>query len=414
MNAQPQRSGMLLIVIVGLAAILLSLSVTFLARMRADAKESTFVIDEAQARIMLHAAMNYIQEGSRLGWHNRESPLYPGIMRETFGWVDVRGAVARLNADDTAAAGALDVGPTDQFGRRVWSPGGPWPAPDSAVRCPMHVQQRPKFAIEDRLAPNPFDPVNPRNERREYTVSYPMYEPPVKPVAANWPDFVLDGSQTEHAEARLPRPESAGMAWFRVYREPDEMHNGVTNDYPSSPEPGQSQDYFDVVDLTGHHGIFIITCGAGGSQGFRDWDEVVSTYPSVGDRPFDEMTFEQLRATERLLWYRVEWSPAVLPGNHSSNAESGDLDQDGGSETDIRIHKLFRASPDRSPDWDETAAGKESELGVARMRVGIASAEVVGYGDTPNGKALEGGSISRNPVGTIQWIMRLEREPPKW
>ena len=397
------RSGMLLIVIVGLAAILLSLSVTFLARMRTDARESDFVVNEAQSRIMLHAAMNYIQETSRLGWHAPDTdPEYApgrsleGVMREGFGWTDVRGAVAKFDQDPTSTSATVDIdhpadmGPIDQFGRRMFDPGGGWPAPGSVARCPMYVHQRPPFAVEDRLVPNPFEHPDPLNERRDQSVRYPMSAPPVRPVADTWPDFALDGSDPAHADASQPLPVSVDLAWFRVYRESRTDHDG-----DGSPS-------YDVVDLTGHHGIFIITCGSGGTQGFRDYAEVEAAYPAVGDQPFDEATFDRLRAEERLLWYRVEWTASVLGGNHSSNAESGDLD---GGGTDTRVHKLFRVS-DQNADWGDWAQAKESEVSAARMRAGIAMA--------PNDTPLEGGSVARNPVGTIQWIMRLPTEPPAW
>lgn len=406
MMTSQHRKGMLLIVIVGLAAILLSLSVGFLARMRADARESEFVANDAQARIMLHAAMNYIQETSRLGWHDPDRGLYPGIMRETFGWTDVRGAVAQWDDDGDPVTGTYpsDMGPIDQFGRRVWSEPSPgsdpvWPAPGSSVRCPMHVHQRPPFAIQDRLAPNPLLVIDPEDQWRDYRVRYDMDRPPVSPVALTWPDFAYDLDDPAYADASQARAQSVGLAWFRIYREAPSDHDG------------DGTPAYDVVDFTGHHGIFIVTCGAGGSLGFKDWPEVDATVDPA-DQPFDQMTFEQLRASERLLWYRVEWAPAVLPGNHSSNAESGDLDADGSDQTDTRVHKLFRRSEQRS-SWGDSGTAKESEVGAVRMRVGIASAEVVNSGG-PKGKPLEGGTVARNPVGTIQWIQRLETEPPAW
>jgi hypothetical protein len=63
------RAGMLLILVVAFAAILVSITVVYLGRMRSDASEATGILNEAQARIMLYAAMNYIQETARIGWH---------------------------------------------------------------------------------------------------------------------------------------------------------------------------------------------------------------------------------------------------------------------------------------------------------------------------------------------------------
>jgi hypothetical protein len=73
--------------------------------------------------------------------------------------------------------------------------------------------------------------------------------------------------------------DSADRSWFRVYREG-----------PAT---------------------FIVTCGAGGTQGFRDWDEVVGAGPQAVARFEDESLFATLAAQEVRLWYRVEWSPAI-------------------------------------------------------------------------------------------------------
>ena len=73
------RDGAVLIIVVGLSMVLLGLSVTFMMRMRSEAQETQIVVAEAQARLMLHAGLMYLQEASRLGWGE-----------ETYGWTDIR------------------------------------------------------------------------------------------------------------------------------------------------------------------------------------------------------------------------------------------------------------------------------------------------------------------------------------
>ncbi len=67
--ASSPRCGSLLIVVAGLSALLMSITLIFLMRIRSAAEESAAVLREAEAHIMLVAACNYIQEASR-------APLY--------------------------------------------------------------------------------------------------------------------------------------------------------------------------------------------------------------------------------------------------------------------------------------------------------------------------------------------------
>ena len=87
------RSGTVLIVVAGLSALLASMTIAFLIRQRSSAEESTQFEQDIQARIMLIAGCNYIQETSRIGYDDGVDPYH----REAFGWVDVR----QLNADGT-------------------------------------------------------------------------------------------------------------------------------------------------------------------------------------------------------------------------------------------------------------------------------------------------------------------------
>src|SRR5688572_33473510 len=104
------RRGTILIIVAGISALLASLALTFLVRNRSDAEETQATIREVQARIMLVAACNYIQEGSRLGWDQYPSTpaatndVFPTgssaaasvpVHEETFGWLDVRDEIGR-------------------------------------------------------------------------------------------------------------------------------------------------------------------------------------------------------------------------------------------------------------------------------------------------------------------------------
>ncbi|MFT3766290.1 MAG: hypothetical protein QM820_12385 [Minicystis sp.] len=126
-----RRRGSILIIVSGLAAVLLVMSLTFLVRMRADGRESLLVLQEAQAHVMLQAALNYVQESSRLGWDVPESgdddlpapamPFVPDEHEEAFGWNDVRDGSA---------------GPKDRLGRLLYDPSnGRFPAEGGGRRA---------------------------------------------------------------------------------------------------------------------------------------------------------------------------------------------------------------------------------------------------------------------------------------
>lgn len=70
----PSRRGALLIVVAGLLAILVALTTTFFLRVRNEASRSLLVEQAAQARLMLNAALQYLQEASRIGYGD---PLNP-------------------------------------------------------------------------------------------------------------------------------------------------------------------------------------------------------------------------------------------------------------------------------------------------------------------------------------------------
>ncbi len=82
------RRGTVLIVVAGLSALLASSALIFLISVRGDVEDMNLLQREAQARIMLTAACNYIQEASRLGWEPAASTSTEHT--EAFGWIDVR------------------------------------------------------------------------------------------------------------------------------------------------------------------------------------------------------------------------------------------------------------------------------------------------------------------------------------
>ena len=254
----PLRHGSVLIVVAGISALFLVLSLAFLARMRSDAEESRLIVQVAQARIMLNAGLHYLQEASRLGWDDPATPEH----EEAYGWVDVRDGLP---------------GPRDRTGREL-APltGTSFPAPGTAARCPMFVMQRPPFALRTNQAYNPIrpDPGLGWAARVNYTAPDPQ------PAAATWAEF-RDGKTTA-------RSDSLGMAWFRVFREQDDL---------TTPQDERLA-------------TFVITCGAGPTDGFRDWADVSA---AGAESQFNNgpQYFAALRLQERLLHFRVEWHPSV-------------------------------------------------------------------------------------------------------
>jgi hypothetical protein len=185
------RLGSVLIVVVGLSALFLSLSLMFIARMQGEAQESQMMQQEAQARIMLNAGLHYVQETSRLGWDDPATPEH----EEAFGWIDVRDG---------------QPGPRGFIGQDLAPVTNRFPAPGFAARCPMFVLERPPFALRTTFAYNPA----PRDATKSWAELVSMKEPDPQPAAQTWDDFA-------RGDARIRRT-SLGMAWFRVYRHRDD------------------------------------------------------------------------------------------------------------------------------------------------------------------------------------------------
>jgi hypothetical protein len=331
------RRGTILIIVAGISALLASLALTFLVRNRTDAEETQTTLRDVQARIMLVAACNYIQECSRLGWDRypntplatndvfpsgrTDAPSVP-VHEETFGWIDVRDG---------------SIGPKTQEGRVCWDPAlvendgtrlrPRWPAPDSVVRCPMHAWKRTRYATSLHAAYNPIQQHDP--SAADYLMPY-LRRPDPQSAGGTWAEH-RDGDAT-------PRVSSVNKSWFRVLREG-----------PST---------------------FLITCGAGGTQGFRSYDEAAAQGQAdvfLNDRAY----FATLAAQEIRLWYRVEWCAASVESTYH-----------------WQQHHQTRA-------WDS----------YLQWPVNASHSWPTG----PRSLAFV-----RNFGGTFRWIMRLRSEPTHW
>lgn len=313
------RSGTILIIVAGISALLMSVTIAYLANMRSDLEESERVIREAQARVVLIAALQYIQESSRLGWDRPGTPEH----EEAYGWADVRDG---------------SPGPKDRTGSPLYSVGsGVFPdIGGRAARFPFFAMERPPYAIKTVFTPNPVA----MNPALSFGALVNYSKPDPQPAADTWSQFER-GRDT-------PRIESVNKSWFRVYRD----RNPTGTPAPPPVEPA----------------TFTITCGAGATQGFRDFNEAVTLgFGNLFNN--DRAYFEILRSQERILWFRVEWTSAV-----------------GGSGMGVRV-----SSRDGFWDLPEINKGAYSSL----------------YPD-------QQWWVNRNPLGSFLYIQRLEHEPNDW
>jgi hypothetical protein len=274
MNAASR--GSVLILVAGISAMLMSMTFAFIMQVRTHSEDSRLFTQEVQARAMLTAALQYIQETSRLGW---DDPAASGTFvddvehEDAFGWIDVRDGKAGPRVRDGRFP--TGTGSHDALGNGEYFP---W-AGGKAARCPMYRMARPPFAIKATTVANPIrtdDLGLPWKDMVNYTVPDPQ------PVGS-WNEFVTAD--------RTPDPATDGRSWFRVYRK------SITALDPDSPST-----------YTGP-AVFVITCGAGASHGFRDWAEVVTA--GAVDRFGSQAEFEEIRRTETVYWFEAEWNPAV-------------------------------------------------------------------------------------------------------
>ncbi len=338
------RAGTILIIVAGISALLAGLGLAFVVRMRSDGEESLATVREAQAHIMLVAACNYLQEASRLGYDGDGTDPYHA---EGFGWIDVRDGMrgpkatrARPDVDPAsagAASGAFAYGRDDDARFPVLT----------AKRVPMYVEEIPPFAIRLDAAPNPIDPA--------VGVPY-LSRPDPMPVlaAADWNNPTDQEFKNFETGRPAPRPTSTGLSWFRLFR-----------------LGGTADPRFSRYNAA----TFIVTCGAGATQGYRSWTEV------VGDNQQamfggDQAMFETLQNGEIKLWYLVEWSAAV-----------------GGQ-------FLFNIVHHRDWTWDADndaySISQYDQFPLNFSHYSHSQARIKNYG------------------GTIRLVQRLVNEPPEW
>jgi hypothetical protein len=278
-NALSSRSGAVLIVVAALSALLAAMALAFIVRQRSSAEDSILLEQDVQARIMLIAACNYIQEGSRIGYDDGVDAFH----REAFGWIDVRMVDNAGNpvmgpncrgASPSTVVPLYDATLREASGKHGLTKDRPsWPALFSVARCPMYVMVRPPYAVQLTAAYNPIatDPSNQAFGRPFLTSPDPM---PVVTRPMSTPSALASYTAGDQSA----RSNSTGMSWFRIYR--------------------------DGLDT------FVITCGAGGSLGFNNWDEVQDAQ-AQGLFNSDLGMFLALLDQEVRLWYRVQWSAAV-------------------------------------------------------------------------------------------------------
>jgi hypothetical protein len=304
------RRGTILIIVAGVCSLMATLALGFLARMRSDGEESTLFLAETQARVMFAAALSYVGETSRIGWDLPGTPEH----EEAFGWVDIRDG---------------RPGPRDFRGNLLFAAADPvlgtgtrWPAVGSSMICDARLWKRPPTAISANVAPNPILH-EPAKDWRSL-VGFPTRDP--QPAIANRAQF-LAGDPT-------PMPWTDTPCWFRVYRR----------------KPA----------------VFIITCGAGSSGGYRDWQEVQDA--GATDRFGSSATWQAYRNQEPIFWYEVEWNAGV------NVTSSGYMYL-----TDLSI----------VPNNVSKTFGNSGTLGA----------------DHPN---------KRNQMGTFLYLQRLDHEPARW
>lgn len=367
-NRPASRRGTILIIVAGISALLASMAVVFLTRMRSDVEESALLVQEAQARIMLSAACMYLQEAARLGYDTPTSSA-SNFHLEGHGWIDVRDGATGPKADAAAATtdaarffhtnagttaitppGASEYAYTFRQNRDQHFPIG------TSRRFDMYMKTIPPFAIRLDAAPNPID----------HTIGVPhLSRPDPMPVLpdGDWNWSNPTAADFQRFEAGDPRPvqNSTGVAWFRLHR-----------CGPGHPDPNYAK--YNAA-------TFIVTVGAGGTRGFRFFGDPGGGRPremtaadeqEFGNREF----FTSLQDTEFRQWYLVEWSPAV----------GGQL--------------FFNLIHHRTPKFD--ANGEE-----------FAHTQYAQFPQNRNRYSHSQGKM-KNFGGTISYVQRLAKEPPEW
>lgn len=278
------RQGVVLIVVTGLAMVLLGIAVSFMLRMRADSLETRTLVAEAQARVMLHAAMMYLQETSRIGWGD-----------EAHGWTDLRdgslGPRPPRNFSPASTTGAAI--PPPSWWKVTWGPyiASPtdaqlppdnvrsWPCPGSVARCPMAVPVQAPYATQMRYAYNPV----------RFPAGAPAYG------QAGWDTAWINATTGNDPVTGVATSRYWPVAWADDIFDPSQGSTGVLDPQPQADvwrdpaytgAPGQTPDFIS--------GAIDPAAAAG------DWTHVVD----------DGVTSTTVRlavrdGTENVCWFRI-------------------------------------------------------------------------------------------------------------
>lgn len=262
---RPLRRGSILIIIAGICALLATLAATHLLRSRTEAAESLRVVQVGQARLMFAAACCYILEAA--------VPV-----------VEAAGAGASRGDQVTDPQGYFTA-----LGNRPNPPGR------LVGRFPMYSMRLPPNAASLKRVYDPDvresqRPTRWRADPTEYAI-----DPETGKKADNQPapSGVWDSA---------PLPGSDNLAWFRVFwlamvpkATPDPYKSTPPAVFPDSPS----------AQTAAATAVFIVTCGAGATRGYRSWDEVIAD--NAQSLFGDEDTFRDLLANEIRYWYEVHW-----------------------------------------------------------------------------------------------------------
>jgi hypothetical protein len=256
-------------------------------------------------------------------------------------------------------------------------------------------------------------------------------------VSGDWVHERFDGSgrPVPGATQQLAViPGSENCSWFRVYRETQADHDAIDN----IGRPGT--EWWDRVALSDaaapklpntpklrNWSTFIIACGAGGTRGYRFWDESeINAWESAHGLPSgtgralepvtaqesglfpDQAAFASLLASSRILWFRCEWSAL------GSGARTAAIYNDG--------LWRFGAHPWMHDGWiqrDPNAWPASSYLTAVsplgttyNFNAQYALSEAV---STPSSDYSDLRSNSPKVYGgNIKWLQRLDRDPVLW
>ena len=442
------RQGMLLMVIAQLMLVVIIMTMSYILVMRQDSVDSTEVVQQAQSRIAMHAALMYIQEGSRLGWAHKLGELatsnhaalhgWPATVGLAYGWTDTRdgslgprgprpwGAGPNSNDIPPPSWWSFTTIPYLPFPEDTDLPGPAsrrFPCPGSAMRAPLAVPELTPYATDGRYNYNPIRR-GAQNGPEPWPLPksldfYPMAALDPQPQADNWTTF-KQGLETSVAsrgntmQAELPenrhvlRSHTVGKAWFRIYRETLEDHDADQFAHQIDQSGQNLVSWpFDSVALYDPNypqlknwNVFIISCGAGGTRGYRWWN-LNQGDPRRGLEPVtaresgffsSEAEFERLKEQEYIMWFRVHWSP--LTGGYANSRTNG--------------------SGARKPGSGKSGLGAFTESGLLNFwKRSWRNGTFRGNNNSTAGHMQNRTRVISSQGGNFQFIQRLPAEPPQ-